>query len=291
MQNNENTRQRLPLWLKKGIIDSEKTRQVRKLLKDLNLNTVCDNARCPNKGECYAKNTATFLILGNVCTRNCLFCAVKHGEIQPINSEEAKNIAIAVKELDLKYVVITSVTRDDLPDGGANHFVDVVTQVKELNPNVFIEVLIPDFNGNSDSIKKVLDSPINIINHNVETVKELYKKVRTQANYQQSLDLIKLAKDYNPKVLTKSGIMVGLGETTEQIKQLCKDLHNHKCDIVTIGQYIQPTKKNLIVEKYYTEEEFQQLKQLANSVGQAKVVAGPLVRSSYKAFETFLETN
>lgn len=291
MQNNENSRQRLPQWLKKGVIDSEKTRQVRKLLKDLNLNTVCDNARCPNKGECYAKNTATFLILGNICTRNCLFCAVKNGDIQPINTEEAKNIAIAVKELDLKYVVITSVTRDDLPDGGADHFVDVVTQVKTLNPNVFIEILIPDFKGNSISIKKVLDSPINILNHNVETVKRLYKKARPQADYQQSLNLIKLAKEYNPKVLTKSGLMVGLGETTEEIKQLCQDLYNHKCDIVTIGQYIQPTKKNLIVEKYYTDEEFQQLRQMAESAGRIKVVAGPLVRSSYKAFETFMESN
>jgi len=290
MQNIDNKRKRLPHWLKKGIIDSEETRQVRKLLKDLNLNTVCDNARCPNKGECYSKNTATFLILGNVCTRNCLFCAVKNGEIQPVNAEEPKNIAIAVKKLNLKYVVITSVTRDDLADGGAGHFVDVVNQLKKLNTDVFVEVLIPDFQGNELSLKNVLDTPINILNHNIETVKELYIKARPQADYQQSLNLIKSAKEYNPKVLTKSGFMVGLGETIDQIKQLCQDLHAHKCDIVTIGQYIQPTKNSLIVDKYYTEEEFNSLKQLAQDIGIKNVVTGPLVRSSYKAFETFIDT-
>lgn len=281
-------RKRLPSWLKKGIMDTDKTRIVRKLLLDLNLNTVCEGAKCPNKGECYARNTATFMILGNECTRDCKFCAVGFNKNPDYDLNEPENVAIAVKELELQYVVLTSVTRDDLADGGAGHFARTVLKIKELMPGVLIEVLVPDFKGAVKSVETILDSGVDVFNHNVETVKDLYNKARPQADYKRTLELIKYAKEYSTKVITKSGFMVGLGETDAQILELCRDLLKHKCDIVTIGQYIQPTKQSLMVEKYYTESEFTIIKEMIQPLGFKKVVAGPLVRSSYNAFDVYM---
>lgn len=285
----ENKRKRLPPWLKRGLINSEETRKVRKLLAKYNLNTVCDHARCPNKGECYSKQVATFMVLGNKCTRNCLFCSVQKDIPDKLDLDEPQNVAEAIKLLELNYVVLTSVTRDDLQDGGAGHFANIVQKILEFNKDILVEVLIPDFKGDQLALKTILDSGISVLNHNIETVKSLYKKARPGANYQLSLEIIKYAKEYNSKILTKSGLMLGLGETDEQIIEVLQDLRYHKCDIVTIGQYIQPTKQSLLVEKYYPEEDFERLKQLAENMGFKKIIAGPLVRSSYKAFDTYKE--
>jgi lipoic acid synthetase len=280
-------RKRLPLWLKRGVIDPDETRVVRKILKKYNLNTVCEGARCPNKGECYAQQTATFMILGNTCTRNCLFCSVEYEEHPSLDEKEPQNVAKAIEELGLKYVVITSVTRDDLPDGGAGHFEQTVKLIRQLKKDVAIEVLVPDFRGSYNAVRQVLDAGVNVFNHNVETIQTLYPKARPQAQYEISLDILRYAKQYKPDVLTKSGLMIGLGETTDQLQVLFEDLKSHNVDIITIGQYIQPTKKSLPVEKYYTEEEFVDIKKLAKTKDLNVVVAGPLVRSSYKAFESY----
>lgn len=288
-ENKDDKRKRLPPWLKKGLLDSEDTRKVRRLLSQYNLNTVCDHARCPNKGECYAKQVATFMILGNRCTRNCSFCSVTSEKPYDLDPEEPQNVAEAVNALELNYVVLTSVTRDDLPDGGAQHIARTVQCILALNKDIKVEVLVPDFKGDKLALKTVLDSGISVFNHNIETVESLYEKARPQANYQLSLGMLKYAKEYNPHILTKSGIMVGLGENVDQIRLLLQDLHNYSCDIITIGQYIQPTKQSLIVEKYYFEEEFEELKQIAEQIGFKKVISAPLVRSSYKAFDTYKE--
>ncbi|MGD9579759.1 MAG: lipoyl synthase [Vampirovibrionia bacterium] len=282
-------RQRLPDWLKRDIVDSDKTRLVRKLLKEYNLNTVCDAARCPNKPECYAKNTATFMILGNSCTRQCRFCAVEHDSKPVFDVREAESVAEAVKLLNLRYVVLTSVTRDDLNDGGASHFADVVSRIKDIDNKIIVEVLVPDFLGNFKSVDIVVNSGIDVFNHNIETIKQNYDKARPQAVYQRSLDIINYAKNSKPKLFTKSGFMIGLGESYDQIEVLLSDLSSHNCDIVTIGQYIQPTKASLMVDRYYTEAEFEDLTKMARQFSFKRVVAGPLVRSSYKAFETYDE--
>ena len=278
--------QRLPEWIKRGIIDTEKTRFVRQILKKHNLNTVCDSARCPNKGECYAKNTATFMILGKICTRNCQFCSVDTNIPELVNQEEPYMVAKAIKELDLKYAVITSVTRDDLPDGGAEHFANTIREIKNLTPEVKIEVLTPDFQGDKDAINKVIQAMPNVFNHNIETVKRLYRVARPQADYQRSLEFLSYIKSQDkPDIYTKSGFMTGLGETYDEIIELLLDLKKHNCDIVTIGQYIQPTKKHLKVEKYYTPQEFENLKHDAIKIGIKYPVSSPLARSSYKASE------
>ena len=282
-------RKRLPHWLRTGIIDTEKTRTVRKILAELNLNTVCDGARCPNKCECYSKNTATFMILGDKCTRDCKFCAVDYSSSPYCDQKEPENVAIAVEKLGLKYVVITSVTRDDLNDGGAHHFASTVKNIRVIDNDVAIEVLVPDFKGDKKAVEKVIDSGINVFNHNIETVKELYSVARPQAVYERTLELLKYAKEYNSNIVTKSGFMVGLGETEDQIEVLLNDLYANKCDIITIGQYIQPTKKSLMVDRYYTEDEFDKFKTRALKIGFKNIVSGPLVRSSYRAYETYLE--
>lgn len=276
-------KKRLPEWLKKGIINTDTTKKVRNILKTHNLNTVCDKARCPNKNECYSSNTATFLIMGNICTRNCKFCSIEKNKPEDLNNKEPFEIASAVKKLGLTYVVITSVTRDDLPDGGADHFARTINSLRSLNKDIKIEVLTPDFNGNINSIHDVIRACPDVFNHNIETVKELYQTVRPQAKYDRSLELLKLIKETNPAIYTKSGLMVGFGETTEQIKETLFDLNKNNCDIVTIGQYIQPTKEHIEVEKYYTPEEFDNLSQIAQKIGIKHVTAAPLVRSSYKA--------
>jgi lipoyl synthase len=277
--------ERLPDWIKRGIIDTEKTKFVRRILKKHNLNTVCDSARCPNKGECYANNTATFMILGKICTRNCRFCSCETGIPESVNTEEPNWVAKAIKELALNYAVITSVTRDDLPDGGAGHFFETIQEIKKLTPAVKIEILTPDFQGDKEAINKVIQAKPDVFNHNIETIKKLYPIVRPQANYERSLEFLAYIKEQSPEIYVKSGFMIGLGETYEEIMELLCDLKKHNCDIVTIGQYIQPTKKHLIVEKYYTPQEFENLKQEAIKIGIKFPISSPLARSSYKASE------
>ena len=276
---------RLPEYLKRPIIDTDKTKNVRKILKENCLNTVCEGARCPNKNECYTKNTATFLIMGNVCTRNCRYCNIGCEKPQPLDENEPKNLAKAVKELGLKFVVITSVTRDDLPDGGAEHFAKCLQEIKTLTPRVKTEILTPDFKGDTKSLDIIIQSAPEVFNHNIETVEGLFKTARPQAIYQRSLQVLKYVKE-NSDILTKSGLMVGLGETIEEIEQTLTDLKNINIDIVTIGQYIQPSKEHLPVAKFYTIEEFDELKLLAKKVGIKNYQIGPLVRSSYNAAET-----
>ena len=279
---------KLPVYLKRGIIDTEKTKTVRHILKENCLNTVCEAARCPNKSECYNKNTATFLIMGNNCTRNCRFCNITCASPEPLNPDEPKNIADAVLKLGLKYAVITSVTRDDLSDGGAGHFADVIYQIRKNTPNVKIEVLTPDFKGNKDAINTVIKAQPDVFNHNIETVPSLYKIARPQADYNRSLEFLKYIKD-NSKILTKTGLMVGLGETKDELINVFKDLVKINCDIVTIGQYIQPTKQHVPVIKYYKPEEYDELAQIAKDLGIKRTFFSPLTRSSYKAFEVFNE--
>ena len=280
-------RKRLPEYLKRGIVDTEKTKLVRSILKHKCLNTVCEAARCPNKAECYAKNTATFLIMGNVCTRNCRFCNISGGTPQPVDPQEPQKVAQAIKELNLEYAVITSVTRDDLPLQGADCFRDVILETKKLVPGIKIEVLTPDFEGIHDLIDIVIDAKPDVLNHNIETVRSLYPKARPLAQYDRSLDFLKHVKDRDPEMMTKSGLMVGLGETFDELEQTFYDLKSVGCDIVTVGQYMQPSKKHLEVEKYYTEEDFNLVEELARKAGIKQIVASGLVRSSYRAFETF----
>lgn len=275
---------RLPDYLKRPIIDTDKTRTVRKILKTKCLNTVCENARCPNKNECYTKNTATFLIMGNDCTRNCKYCNISCARPEPLDLEEPKHVAEAVQALGLKYAVITSVTRDDLPDGGAEHFANCIYEIRKLCPDTKIEILTPDFKGNKDCLDVIIKAHPDVFNHNIEAVRDIFKSVRPQGDYECSLEVLKYVKD-NSDILTKSGLIIGLGETFEQIEQTLIDLKNVGCDIVTIGQYIQPSKHHLEVAKYYTPEEYNKLKELANKVGIKNHQIGPLVRSSYRAAE------
>lgn len=275
---------RLPDYLKRPIIDTDKTRTVRKILKTKCLNTVCENARCPNKNECYTKNTATFLIMGNDCTRNCKYCNISCARPEPLDLEEPKHVAEAVQALGLKYAVITSVTRDDLPDGGAEHFANCIYEIRKLCPDTKIEILTPDFKGNKDCLDIIIKAHPDVFNHNIEAVQDIFKSVRPQGDYECSLEVLKYVKD-NSDILTKSGLIIGLGETFEQIEQTLIDLKNVGCDIVTIGQYIQPSKHHLKVAKYYTPEEYDKLKELANKVGIKNHQIGPLVRSSYRAAE------
>lgn len=275
---------RLPDYLKRPIIDTDKTRTVRKILKTKCLNTVCENARCPNKNECYTKNTATFLIMGNDCTRNCKYCNISCAKPEPLDLEEPKHVAEAVQALGLKYAVITSVTRDDLPDGGAEHFANCIYEIRKLCPDTKIEILTPDFKGNKDCLDTIIKAHPDVFNHNIEAVRDIFKSVRPQGDYECSLEVLKYVKD-NSDILTKSGLIIGLGETFEQIEQTLIDLKNVECDIVTIGQYIQPSKHHLEVAKYYTPEEYDKLKELANKIGIKNHQIGPLVRSSYRAAE------
>lgn len=273
---------RLPDYLKRPIINTETTKTVRNILKNHCLNTVCENARCPNKNECYTKQTATFLIMGNICTRNCRYCNISGGVPEPLNENEPKEVANAIKELGLKYAVITSVTRDDIKDGGAEHFARTIEEIRKISPETKIEILTPDFNGDENSLDIIIKAMPEVFNHNIETTKQIFKKARPKGNYQTSLEVLKYVKD-NSNIKTKSGLMVGLGETFDKIEETFKDLKNVGCDILTVGQYIQPSKKHLEVDKYYTLEEFEQIKNLAKKVGFKHFQIGPLVRSSYMA--------
>ena len=275
-------RERLPEYLKRPIIDTDKTRTVRKILKANCLNTVCENARCPNKNECYTKHTATFLIMGGVCTRNCKYCNISCQKPEPLDVDEPKDIAKAVKDLGLKYAVITSVTRDDLPDGGAEHFAKCIEEIRKISPDTKIEILTPDFKGNIESLNTIIKAHPDVFNHNIEAVRGIFKTVRPQGNYDVSLSVLKYIKE-NSDIKTKSGLIIGLGENFEQIKETFEDLYNVGCDILTVGQYIQPSKEHYPVGKYYKPEEYEELKKLATSVGIKHSQIGPLVRSSYNA--------
>ena len=276
---------RLPEYLKRPIIDTETTKTVRRILKTKCLNTVCEGARCPNKSECYSHNTATFLIMGQVCTRNCRYCNISPARPEPLDPQEPEHIAEAVKELGLKYAVITSVTRDDLPDGGAEHFKNCIDEIRKIS-DAKIEILTPDFKGNRDSLDTIISAKPDVFNHNIETVRRIFKTARPQGDYDCSLRVLKYIKE-NSSIVTKSGLMVGLGETEEDIEETLLDLKNAGVDIITIGQYIQPSKAHLEVAKYYTPEEFEDLKKLARKTGFKNYQIAPLVRSSYHAKNTF----
>lgn len=275
-------RERLPEFLKRPIIDTETTRNVRRVLRDNCLNTVCENARCPNKNECYTKNTATFLVMGGVCTRNCRYCNISCERPEPLDPEEPLHVAKAVADLGLKYSVITSVTRDDIPDGGASHFLKCINEIRKLSPDTKIEILTPDFKGKKESLDIIISANPDVFNHNIETVEAIFKTARPQGNYKTSLEVLKYIKE-NSDIKTKSGMMIGLGETFEDIEATFNDLRSVGCDILTVGQYIQPSKSHLEVVKYYSLEEYEVLKELARKVGFKNFQIGPLVRSSYHA--------
>lgn len=275
-----------PSWLKVSGNDGESNKAVMALLKSLDLHTVCEEANCPNCGECFGRKTATFMILGKDCTRNCTFCCVNKGNPTCVDPLEPDNIALAVARLNLRYVVITSVTRDDLSDGGAGHFANVICAIKNQKANQtppVIEVLIPDFQGDIEALRVVINARPDVINHNIETVPRLYDTVRPQAIYERSLELLNRVKSINQSMLTKSGIMLGLGETKEEVLGVFADLRKQKCDFLTIGQYLAPSSKHHPVVEYVTPEEFDWYRQEALKAGFSYVASGPLVRSSYQA--------
>ncbi|NLW47962.1 MAG: lipoyl synthase [Firmicutes bacterium] len=278
-------RDRLPDWLRNKSPLEVKTNEVREVLRELNLNTVCYSARCPNRGQCYGEGTATFLILGDVCTRNCRFCAVAKGLVQPLDPTEPERVLAAVKRLNLRHVVITSVTRDDLLDGGTSQFIKIIRLIKENSATVSVEVLTPDFKGDKALILSVAETGPDIYNHNLETVPSLYERIRPEADYRRSLKLLQWVKEYSGKLLTKSGIMVGLGENRGEVEQVLDDLRAVDCDILTIGQYLQPTRNHLPVEEYVRPETFEEWRELALEKGFKYVASGPLVRSSFHAGE------
>lgn len=275
---------KLPSWLTKRIPSPRVIEEMENLISSLSLHTVCQEAHCPNIGDCFSQKTATFMILGNCCTRNCHFCAVKKGTPLPPDSQEPENVAKAVQKLGLNYVVITSPTRDDLPDGGAGTFARTITCIRELcGEKTHIEVLIPDFGGSATSLKKVLDAKPLVLNHNLETIPRLYSKVRPGANYQRSLQLLKRCKEINPAVYTKSGLMVGLGESQAEVIQVMKDLRSIGCDILTIGQYLRPSSKHLEVKEFIPPQLFHHYRDIAYSLGFLYAASSPFVRSSYMA--------
>jgi lipoyl synthase len=275
---------RLPSWLKRSLPRGNENFFTHDLLRELRLETVCENARCPNRPECYARRTATFMILGNVCTRPCGFCSVPKGTPDPLEDDEPQRVAEAAARLGLKHVVITSVTRDDLPDGGADHFYRCVVAVRQRS-GAAVEVLTPDFLGDSGAIERVLEARPEVFNHNTETVPRFYKKVRGRADYRRSLDLLAHVKRRSPETTTKSGLMLGLGETTEELLDVLADLRSVGCDMLTLGQYLAPTLKHVPVVRYVPPGEFDDLAVLARSLGFRHVASGPFVRSSYHADE------
>jgi len=283
----QNPRPRLPEWARKSSTHFESLNKLKSGLRSLRLHTVCESARCPNIHECFHRGAATFMILGNLCTRGCGFCSVPKGNPRihdmRLDPAEPANVARMTAEMKLRYVVITSVNRDDLADGGSAHFAETVREVKKALPEARVEVLTPDFNGNLDAVARVLDAEPHVFNHNMETVPRLYRRVRPQAKYRQSLDVLSFARAHNPDVLTKSGFMAGLGETSGEVEQLLRDLRAHHVDVATIGQYLQPTRRNLQVAEYVKPEQFDRYRDFGLSLGFKMVFSGPLVRSSYMA--------
>jgi lipoic acid synthetase len=276
---------RLPPWLKVRAPGGEGYLRVRALLRRAALHTVCEEAACPNIGECFQAGTATFLILGDICTRACRFCAIATGRPQPVDAEEPRRVAETVALLGLRHAVITSVTRDDLPDGGAGAFAATIREVRRLSPSTSVEVLIPDLCGDWTALAMIAGAGPDILNHNVETVPRLYRSVRPQAVYARSLDLLRRAKSLEPEMLTKSGVMVGLGEEPAEIRQVMADLRDAGCDILTLGQYLRPSVKHLPVALFYSPQEFDELAADARALGFRHVESGPLIRSSYRAAE------
>ncbi len=276
---------RHPDWLKVKIGGGKDFAKIKSMLREAKLHTICEEARCPNIAECFGRGTAVFLILGNICTRNCKYCNVTHGIPLSLNPNESKDVAESVKELGLKYAVITSVTRDDLEDGGASVFYDTVKEIKKLNNSCKIEVLIPDFGGSEEALKKVVDSKPDVVNHNIEVAEELFPEIRPEGNYTVSLEVLKNIKKIDKNVKLKSGFMVGLGENKEQIVKTMQDLRDSDVDFLTIGQYLQPTRNHAEIKKYYTPKEFDEFKKTAMGLGFKHVESGPLVRSSYHAEE------
>ncbi len=281
----DTTPKRRPPWLKVTAPVGETVAEIRRLMRGHALHTVCEEAMCPNLGECWGAGTATFLLLGDVCTRTCGFCDVKHGKPQPLDWQEAERVAQAVKIMNLRHAVITSVTRDDRRDGGAPIFAMVIRRIRELLPGCSVEVLIPDFKGRIEALRIVMEARPEILNHNVETVPRLFKAVQPQDNYAWARATLVNAKRLDPDVLTKSGLMVGLGETIDEVKATMRDLRAWGVDILTIGQYLQPSRKHLPIARYYTPEEFDELKAYGLEIGFKWVESGPLVRSSYRAAE------
>ena len=273
-----------PDWLKVSY-NRDNVTEIESLMSKLNLNTVCREANCPNIGECCSKHTATFMIMGQSCTRNCRFCNVTCAKPTELDPEEPVNVAKAAKALGLKHAVVTSVTRDDLKDGGASHFAATIRAIHEISPETTVEVLIPDLKGDENALNTVLDANPDVLNHNVETVKELYGTVRPQAIYERSLEVLRYCKSARPDIRTKTGFMVGLGETDEQITELMRDIYTTGCDILTIGQYLRPSKEHAELKRYVTPEQFDEYKKTALKMGFKFVASSPLARSSYKAFE------
>lgn len=279
---------RLPEWLRsKSATHFESVTLLKQDLRRLQLHTVCESARCPNIHECFHRGAATFMILGNLCTRGCGFCSVPKGSPEKreftLDPNEPANVARMAGAMKLRYVVITSVNRDDLPDGGSHHWAETVREVRAALPDARVEVLTPDFCGDITAVERVLESGPHVFNHNMETVARLYRRVRPQANYQQSLDVLRFAKQRRPDVLTKSGLMVGLGEEESEVRQLLSDLARHSVDIATIGQYLQPTRRNLRVAEYVTPAQFERYREIGLDAGLTNVFSGPFVRSSYMA--------
>ncbi len=276
-----------PHWLKKRIPPYQDVLKVKTLLDKGGLHTVCEEARCPNLGECFSRGTATFLILGDVCTRDCGFCAVRHGVPLPPEEEEPGRIARAVSEMGVRYAVITSVTRDDMPDGGASFFARTIEAIRQEDQEIKVEVLIPDFRGELSSLETVLFASPDVINHNIETIARLYPEVRPQADYKRSLSILRESKRRSPQIPTKSGLMLGLGETQEEILGLMQDLRKAGCDLLTIGQYLQPRSDRLPVKRFIPPEEFEDYKSIGEEMGFKTVASGPFVRSSFHASEMF----
>ncbi len=275
---------RRPQWLNKKI-DLAKLSKMQSLLKELNLNTVCESAACPNIGECFSNGEAAFMILGRVCTRNCKFCNVEPGEPEVVDYGEPSRVAEAVKKLNLKHVVVTSVTRDDLSDGGAEVFYKTILAVKNKHPQAMVEVLIPDFKADKSSIKRVVEAKPDIIAHNVEAVPRLYQDVRPQADYERSLNVLKMVKEINPGIYTKSGLMLGLGEEEEEVLNVLEDLRKAECDFLSLGQYLRPSLKHFPVKEYIEPEKFEYYRKHALDSGFMSVQSAPYVRSSYRAGE------
>lgn len=276
-----------PKWIKAKLPkakDIHRVKELKEVMREKGLHSVCEEASCPNLGECFGHGTATFMIMGDICTRKCPFCDVTHGRPKPLDRNEPAHLADTVAAMQLKYVVITSVDRDDLRDGGAQHFTEVVSALRQQLPSLKIETLVPDFRGRlSVALETLTQSPPDVLNHNLETVPRLYEEARPGADYQASLDLLQRFKESNPEVITKSGLMVGLGETMDELLQVMQDLRAHQVDMLTVGQYLQPSEYHLAVKKYWTPEEFMQIEQAGYAMGFTNVASGPMVRSSYHA--------
>lgn len=277
---------RKPDWIRIRLPKGNKVQTLKQKLRDNALHTVCEEASCPNLSECFSRGTATFMIMGDICTRRCPFCDVAHGRPLALDQNEPAHLAQTIKDMQLKYVVITSVDRDDLRDGGAGHFVACIEAIRAANPNTKIEILVPDFRGRMDiAVELMANCPPDVFNHNLETIPEFYPRVRPGSDYQWSLDLLKRFKQAHPDIPTKSGLMLGIGETLDQVKRVMQDLRDHDCDMITLGQYLQPSLNHLPVERYVHPDEFAELKTFGDGIGFKHVASGPLVRSSYHADE------